>query len=428
MNGSRAAGPGSAWLRHGGWLLAAGSVLYAVLVHHGLGPRIEPPLAGPASPTGFLSDLAPNRLGPAWLLFGGVAVALAVGVFWTSRSAVARFLAVSAVIATTLFVLFGVGGQAPWKFFHWRFSACLVVVSLALGAAATAPLLARAWLQLGTAARVASYAPVFLAIIAIERNITGTDPQLPVALSPWPIVQIFGLEMLATFLAAAWLGASRGLALLARSRPVWPLRVLLAVVVTAGVPVLALAFGSAQGFFPFRVGTELYVASALVSGLVLAVAALSLRASPEHAARHGRTMALGGLLAALPLVLGQAWTQLDYAETRERRAQSVIDALASFYEREGTYPDSLDELAAAGDLGEVPSPQIGFSLLSDSKFTYQSFGTNYLLEFSAPRWVQCAYNPPWGADFSEEEIAELEAEGEDLGGAWSCPTKPPELW
>ena len=82
----------------------------------------------------------------------------------------------------------------------------------------------------------------------------------------------------------------------------------------------------------------------------------------------------------------------------------------------------------AGDLEEVPSPRVGFLSGTGQTFDYQSFGTGYILEFSAPRWIQCAYNPPWADDLSEEERAELEADDVELGGAWSCPSKPPELW
>ena len=56
---------------------------------------------------------------------------------------------------------------------------------------------------------------------------------------------------------------------------------------------------------------------------------------------------------------------------------------------------------------------------------YQNFGDSYLLEFSAPRWIQCAYNPPWRLEPGEE----IEPGDEDaLSGSWSCPQKPPELW
>jgi hypothetical protein len=65
---------------------------------------------------------------------------------------------------------------------------------------------------------------------------------------------------------------------------------------------------------------------------------------------------------------------------------------------------------------------------------YQNFGINYLLEFSAPRWVQCAYNPPYldeedgeEEEFEDEEIPSEEDE-DGLPGSWSCPSKPPELW
>ena len=80
----------------------------------------------------------------------------------------------------------------------------------------------------------------------------------------------------------------------------------------------------------------------------------------------------------------------------------------------------------AGELEEIPRPRIGFALLSQQEFLYQSFGTGYILEFSAPRWIQCAYNPPYQDEYEEEY--EEDEELEDLGGAWSCPSRPPELW
>jgi hypothetical protein len=103
----------------------------------------------------------------------------------------------------------------------------------------------------------------------------------------------------------------------------------------------------------------------------------------------------------------------------------VIDTLQVHYEREFIYPERLEELVGSGDLTELPRPQIGFSFLSQQDFRYQSFGTSYVLEFSAPRWIQCAYNPPYLDEYEEEEEEE---ELEDLGGSWSCPSKPPELW
>ncbi|MCZ7620089.1 MAG: hypothetical protein M5U32_17940 [Myxococcota bacterium] len=110
----------------------------------------------------------------------------------------------------------------------------------------------------------------------------------------------------------------------------------------------------------------------------------------------------------------------------------MIDGLADFYAREQMYPDTLAELVESGELEAVPTPRVGFRWLDDdSRFTYQGFGTSYLLEFPAPRWVQCTYNPPYDDLEDDESGADAGAdadEDEELGGAWSCPTKPPELW
>ena len=102
---------------------------------------------------------------------------------------------------------------------------------------------------------------------------------------------------------------------------------------------------------------------------------------------------------------------------------------SAHYEREGGYPDDPGELVALGLLGYVPVPRVGFRFLEEQEFVYQNFGISYLLEFSAPRWVQCAYNPPYqDEDLDEEEPQEeLDDEGA-LPGSWSCPAKPPELW
>jgi hypothetical protein len=151
--------------------------------------------------------------------------------------------------------------------------------------------------------------------------------------------------------------------------------------------------------------------------------------------RRARVVGAAALLLGLPLLIGQAWARLDYSRNRDVYAQHIIDALAGYYEREQMYPDSLTELVDRGHLAAIPEPQVGFAWLDDgTRFTYQAFGTSYLLEFPAPRWVQCTYNPPYDDDFEdgESDDEDVPDDGatadEDLGGAWSCPTKPPELW
>ena len=423
-------GPSHGALRHGGSALTAAAVAYVALLHHGLGPILSQGGDRWWAPRGFLLPLAPDSFALGLLLFGGIGVALTAAIFLTTRSAVARFVGVWQVLAVALIVSFSLGSSVAWSFFHWRWTASMLLLAAAVAAAATAPWLAASWRRLPGWARAATYLPLFLAIVAYERNVTGTDPQLPFAISPWPVVQVFGLDAPASFLAVLWLAVGAGLALLGWERAPRLARAALAVGAAAAVPALWLAAGASFGLLPFRTGGRMLAAVVLLPLLALGATALALRRRPAAALRAAAaTLALGGLLAALPLGVGQSLTLADYAETRNHRAQQVIDALGRFIEREGQYPDGLDELVAAGDLERIPRPRIGFGLLSDADFTYQNFGTSYLLEFSAPRWVQCAYNPPWAEeDFTEEERAELEADDVELGGSWSCPSRPPELW
>jgi len=166
------------------------------------------------------------------------------------------------------------------------------------------------------------------------------------------------------------------------------------------------------------------------------------RLDPERLRRRAVHTAAAALLLGLPLSIGQVWARWDYTRTRDVYAQRIIDALRAYYEKDSSYPESLDRLVEAGLLPAIPRPQIGFPFpgSDDSVFTYQGFGTSYLLEFSAPRWVQCAYNPPYFDEDAEEgdgdapDVAQggdaSGADGDDEldDGAWSCPSKPPELW
>lgn len=418
---------GATWTRHAGPVLSIAALGYVIFLHHGLGPNLS--LGGQRwwMPSGFLAEFAPSTLAVAFGLFGLIALALAWALFRTSRSAVLRWLIISQVLAVGLLVSFGIGSSRAWTFFHWRWSLSLGLLALAGGAALTAPLLAAAWSKLPGWARVASYGPVFLGLVAFERNVTGTNPTLPFAISPWPVVQIFGLEVVCSWLAATWLGAGVGLTVFGRG-PRSSGRSALAVAAALAVPLCWLGFGRQFALLPFRTGAATIAAAALVVLLLFGALAWAFRESGEASSSRVRAIMLGGLLATAPLLLGQMLTVLDYQTTREEAAPAVTDALQRFLDREGTFPDELGELVAAGDLEEIPRPRVGFLSGSGQTFDYQSFGTGYILEFSAPRWIQCAYNPPWADDLSDEERAELEADDVELGGAWSCPSKPPELW
>ena len=345
---------------------------------------------------------------------------LVVATFAVTRSALLRTTALVALLAAFSFVFYGIAAPAVWQLFGWRWSGTLVGLALVLGIALGAPMLAERWHDRGWAARGLVYLPLAIAAIAIERNVTGTNPDLALALSPWPVVPIFGLEVGASFIACVLLGA--GAAIAGWSRPgVVPK--LLGLVTAVGLPVGSLWAGSSSGLLPFTAGPTSSAIGAC-AGLIAALAfGLPGRGDPDGLQRRGSRLALAGLLLGAPLLIGQAWNRLDYSVTRDGRAQTLIDGLARYYEREEMYPETLDELVTAGILDEVPRPRIGFG--TGQQFVYQNMGADYLLEFSATRWIQCAYNPPWIDE--EEEDLEL-ADEEALGGAWSCPTTPPELW
>jgi hypothetical protein len=184
------------------------------------------------------------------------------------------------------------------------------------------------------------------------------------------------------------------------------------------LPPLAVWAGSAAGALPFRAGGRTLVGAAVVAALLASAAIL--HAGRGALRRRARLLAASAVAMGLPVLAGQLLARWDYEVTRDLQARRIIDALAAYQSRQGTYPESLHDLVASSDLERVPTPRIGFGLLGRGEFTYQEFGTSYLLEFSAPRWVQCAYNPPY----------EDEAGGSDerLAGAWSCPADPPELW
>lgn len=428
------------WPSVAGWLLTAIAVGFAAWVYWGLGPR--PKARAWWEPEATVSRaLAETPLAPlaeelpiALLGFGLASAALAVAVFATTRSAIARFLAVFGVVATVCFVFYAVEARFVWSFFRWRWSASLALFAAAIAAAATAPLLAASWLRHAWPVRVALYLPILLGVLAYERNVTGTDQSLRFAISPWPVVQIFGLELGAASLGALAAGVGIGLFAAARARAgggvaLWALGAAAA----AGLPVAALGLASLQDLLPFAAGTGFFALLAAASFVTFALAAtLGLGGTAARTAERALVWTVGGVLVLAPIGLGQVLARLDYTTTREQLAQRIIAGLDGYRAREGAYPDDLVELVAAGDLDRVPSPRIGFRLLGRQEFVYQNFGESYLLEFSAPRWIQCAYNPP----YLEEDLAgdgdepgAEDAGADDLGhGEWSCPSKPPELW
>jgi hypothetical protein len=442
-----------------GGLLLLTLVAWAFAIHQGIGPTPAKGATAWWQPRGFLTNwLQATSLG-LWIdspraglvAFSLPAALLLIAVFATSRSALARTVGLAAWLATLLFLFYGMGETRPaiWGFFGWRGSAVMLCTAVVTAAALCAPLLADSWLKLAWPFRIAAYLPVLAILVWAQRDVTGTNPMLPFAISPWPVVSFFGIEVggaLITGVLACLALLLAGLGTL-RSRPAVAL---LAVGLAVATPLV---------WVSFRLGTEMAL---LLAALVLASLALAASANgrlrertPRPPRLHvaTRSTAVGAILVALPILCGDFAVAHDYTVTRSKNAQEIIDALARYFQREHGYPESLTELVAAKDLVEIPRPQVGFGA-DDEVFSYQNFGSSYILEFSAQRWMQCAYNPPWSDDSASADDAagssagppanptdadEKAASGsrEDAGdasddervhGAWSCPTKPPELW
>jgi len=467
-----------------GWAAVAAALGYAVLVHYGVGPSNQGREWHWYTPRTFLLDielLYPvfESLGRALVGTAIPAMALAACTIALCRSAIGRALAFAGLVAVALFVFYGVRAPFVWNFFHWRASAVLSLTALVVGFSLAAPWLAKSWLRLSWPLRLLVYLPIVFAVFAFVRNATGTDESLQFSISPWPAVPVFGIEVGALFIAA-WLGGT-GLGLLAIAPPpgsqkgrAWSRRIA-GLLLAIALPALLLWIGSRLGLFPFRAGARTFLGACLVTALSVALLPL-VRGGGERLRHRARHLLVGAALIGIPLVGSEAMARYDYFLTREIRARQIIDALDAYLQRETVYPDSLQELVEAGDIDSIREPSIGFGFLHDAKFRYQNFGTSFILEFAAPRWVECAYTPPFseeeeqedgagyrderdasedgtGADGGEAQTSEsagseASAEapinpadadipdpdadagegGDSLGEAWSCPSKPPELW
>jgi hypothetical protein len=435
-------------------VLVASSVAYAFAIHHGFGPRPEVPDSALRwwSPRGFATQ---ELIGTSWewlleergkgmAILGAPSLLLLAAVFVGTRSALARVTALVASFATLLFLYYALGvgvTQVAWNFFHWRASGTMLAVAAVIGCAIGSPWLAASWLRLGWPARIAWFLPVIALVLVIERNVTGTNDALPFAISPWPAVQVFGFEAIGTTIASQLAGVA--LALLGvRAWRKSKGRFSGAVLILAGIATPALAWRafSFLELLPFRVTQQRMLGAAVFCTALIVLAAIGVRFDPKRLRSRAIHAAVAAGLVGIPLLIGAGWARWDYTRTRDQNAHRIIEALETYFERESVYPDALSELVEAGLIDAIPKPEIGFGIgnANETDFTYQAFGTSYLLEFSAPRWVQCAYNPPYDAEEDEdEEIAPAVSEGdgvtaedtEDLGGgSWSCPSKPPELW
>jgi hypothetical protein len=262
-----------------------------------------------------------------------------------------------------------------------------------------------------------------VAVVAVQRNMTGTDESLPFNFSPWPALPIFGLSVGVYLVAGVLYGLALGMAgwALRRDAPVPAWLALATAVVLPGLWLL--------GRFPSPgAGRLLLLAAATGLSLALAIAVTG----RELLWRRVVHVFLGACMLAVPLLAGSALVTGDWTVTKYVRAQRMIDALGAYYQERDEYPDELSQLVDEGYIESIPRPRIGFDFVyalgfaEPIDFAYQSLGSSYVLEFESAEWVQCAYNPPW-LEEDEEELEDDEFLEED-DDAWSCPDTRPKLW
>ena len=398
-----------------GWATSLLSWTWVAGCYRGLGPPHAPAWWAPTGSwhrSPFLGDLAGGPFdGADAALLTVPALALCAATFSLTAAALPRSLALGSVPSSALFVFYGLRAPFPWEFFGASGSLTILATGLVIGAAAASPLLARRWRTAPGAAPASCAVALSLLAIGLQCHATGWDTDARFNLSPWPAVPIFGLDIAGYALAGLLLTVGVSLA---------NTRVSPALSIPGGLALLIGWHATRFGWTP-AAGLTLTFLFALAMGLSRAAL------SPHDRAMLGRDLAVGGLLLAVPLLAGRAIAEGDHAHTRYVAAERLIQALAEHYEREEVYPDELSALVASGDLGEVPTPRIGFAavyalgLLEAPRFAYQSLGSSYVLEFASTQWVQCVYSPPW---IDEDEPQRDEAAEEP----WACPRKRPELW
>jgi hypothetical protein len=393
----------TAWWQSAGWarsldwgLLASFQAIGADTVQARHEGRFEPrsliPLGAFALPAAFVTAVG-------FLLF---------------RGALMRAALLALGLTLCAFSYYGWLDLETWQDYGWRWPAVLLTTAGYLALFALAPALVAAARRRGWATRIAGLLAFAVPIYVLSIEVTGTNPTLQWNLSPWPTVTLYGFLLFGLLLGVIHLGAGVGLAVRAR----WTGAAGLA----AG-SLAAAALALALRRIPFEQTTALRLAAlALPAALVVALAG---RGRGEHAPAASAFL-VAGLLLLGSIKAGQWHAERFLARARDEVAPQVIGAIERYHASREVYPGELTDLVPA-ELPAIPEPHIGWLDWDEEVFTYTDLGESFLLEFSGPLWVQCAYSPPYEED-ADEEAEEEGVTGEHLGAAWSCERKPPRLW
>jgi hypothetical protein len=403
-----------------------------------------------------LSDMARDRESmrrflPV-LLFSIPAVAGIWAGFRLFKGALGRSVTVSLGALLIAMAYYGCVRDGVWRFFEWRF---IMVVASFLGVLVSfwfAPSLLRALNRAPKVVMAVVLAAIALGAFVLSTEITGTNTDMRLNISPWPVVTVFGMLLLGMMVAALHIGAGAGVWV--RSR------------MPEGAAGLAAAGGAAliagclAAFVPFsEPGVDRILTMGVLS--LIYAAFVLLLTKPDALAASGLSRVAAGVLIALIVGFSNNFAAGYQTHVRDDVAQQVLVALEEYKKEHGTYPDRLRHLKP-DYLEEVPRPHIGLLEDEDEYFNYSKYSQeDFSLEFASVQWVQCAYSPPYefaAYDPSEDEEEEVEDEEEDdweewdtrpdvaakptedqlemqaklkeagLAGAWSCATEPPKLW
>ena len=351
----------------------------------------------------------PRSLVPLAVFALPVAGATALGfVMFVGAAIRAGLLALGLTLSA--FSYYGWLDVETWQDYGWRWPAVLLTTSAYLAIFALAPALVAAVRRRSWPLQAVAVAAFVIPIWLLSIEVTGTNPSLQWNLSPWPTVTLYGFLLFGLGLGVIHVASGAGL--LVRGKRDGAASLALGALAAA---IVAIALHR----IPFEQTTvQRLVALAAPAAIVVVLA------GRKPAARRPAAAAFltAGILLLGAVKAGQIHAEWFLARARDDISPEVIAAIERFRDRTNAYPGELTALVP-GELPAIEQPHVGWLDWDEEVFTYTDLGGSYLLEFSGPLWVQCAYSPAY-----EEEKSGDDAGGERLEAAWSCERKPPRLW
>ena len=379
-------------------------------------------------------------------LFWLPAAAMLVWGLWLFRSAPMRALITACFFMLLIIPYYGYMADRAWLFFEWRSPAVAATFAAVMAITLFAPSLLRAALDRSRVLTAVAVAGVVVGVFLLTTEVTGTDSDMRLNISPWPVVTLFGLLLLGSAIALYHVAAGLGTWLSAR---LGGARGIVVGTLAAGLLAATLVAISRRDQ-----DAGALVVTAIIGASYALVRSLVGPKGREEARRAGLVVMAAGALAFLAIQLSNQAAISFQKTARNETAMKLLVALEDFRDASGSYPNRLTDLVP-DVFEEVPRPRIGLILDEDDEFLYRNLGDSFLLEFSSVQWVQCGYSPPYDVakyseeDYEDEEYEDDEEDYEDeeplekkpedpelkalladfgLDGAWNCEDAPPKVW